>query len=601
MSTINGKVIKISGPAVIADGMTGARMYDICRVGKAGLIGEIIRLNGDTAFLQVYEDTSGLYLGEPVESENVPLSVELGPGLLAGVFDGILRPLENIAQASGDFIARGIRTPALNREKKWSFKATVKKGDKVGPGDILGEVQETKSLVHRVLVPPTVKPSTIKNIQSGNFTVLETLGELEDGTKLQLMHRWGVKSPRPIKRKFEPTKPFITGQRIFDVLFPIALGGNAAIPGPFGSGKTVAEQTLAKFSEADVIIYVGCGERGNEMTDVLAEFPELTDPKTGGPLMDRTVLVVNTSNMPVAAREASIYTGITLAEYYRDMGYAVALMADSTSRWAEALREISSRLEEMPGEEGYPTYLATRLANFYERSGLVETLGSGGRQGSVTIVGAVSPPGGDFSEPVTQATQRIVGGFWALDAQLAYRRHFPSVNWNKSYTLYYGLLQKWFEKEVDPGWTPQRDRMFNLIGKDAALQEIVQLVGPDALQDSERMILEFGRMIREDFLQQNAFHEVDCTCPMKKAYQMLSMILKFYDLGVHAVENKVAVDDITQLPIKEEVDRLKEVPVADFDRVVKDISHRLETDFAQLERKARESLAPKEAAHEAKV
>lgn len=572
---IKGKIIKISGPAVIADGMLGSRMFDIVHVGKDRLIGEIIRLEGETAFIQVYEDTSGLYLGEPVESEGVPLTVELGPGLLSSIFDGIQRPLEKVAGATGDFIARGIHTEALNREKKWAFAPKAKVGDEVGPGDVIGTVQETKNLVHPILVPPDLWGGKVEKISSGEFTVTETVAVV-GGKPLWLMHRWPVKLARPFQRKLEPTEPFVTGQRIFDSLFPIAMGGNAAIPGGFGSGKTVAEQTLAKYANADVIVYVGCGERGNEMTEVLTEFPHLEDPKTGGALMDRTILVVNTSNMPVAAREASVYTGITLAEYYRDLGFGVALMADSTSRWAEALREISSRLEEMPGEEGFPTYLSTRLANFYERSGRVVALGKDGRIGSVTVVGAVSPPGGDFSEPVTQSSQRIIGGFWALDANLAYRRHFPSVNWNKSYTLYDGLLKKWFEEHVSPDWTKNRERLFELIGKDGELQEIVQLVGPDALQDHERLILEFGRMIREDFLQQNAYSPVDGTCPLKKQFLMLETLLAFYDLAESAIRRGAHIDEVTSLPVKEEVDRLKEIPAAEIEQRIAQIRKTME-------------------------
>jgi len=578
---IKGKIIKISGPAVIAEEMTGARMFDIVHVGKATLIGEIIRLDGDTAFIQVYEDTSGLYLGEPVESQGFPLTVELGPGLLSSIFDGIQRPLESVAAQTGDFIARGIHTEALDRKKKWTFNPTVKTGDLIGPGEEIGTVQETEHLLHRILVPPDTQ-GKIKEIRSGNFTITETVATLEGGKTLALSHRWPVKLARPYKQKLEPKEPFITGQRIFDCLFPIAMGGNASIPGGFGSGKTVAEQTLAKFANADVIIYVGCGERGNEMTEVLTEFPHLDDPKTGGALMNRTVLVVNTSNMPVAAREASVYTGMTLAEYYRDMGYDVALMADSTSRWAEALREISSRLEEMPGEEGFPTYLSTRLANFYERSGRVITQGKEGRTGSVTVVGAVSPPGGDFSEPVTQSSMRIIGALWALDSNLAYRRHFPSVNWNRSYTLYYGLLKKWYEENISPDWTHNRERMFELIQKDTQLQEIVQLVGPDALQDSERLILEFGRMIREDFLQQNAYSPVDGSCPLKKQHLMLATLLQFHSLGETAIQRGAHIEEITDLPIKEEVDRMKEIPLAEYEKKIPQIQKELEQQLSAL-------------------
>ena len=588
---IRGKLIKISGPAVIADGMTGARMFDIVDVGKGKLIGEIIRLDGDTAFIQVYEDTFGLYLGEPVESQGAPLTVELGPGLLSSVYDGIQRPLESIASLTGDFISRGVHVDALDHNKIWAFTPTVKEGEEVGPGDVIGTVQETEYLLHRILVPPDIK-GKIKEIKKGSFTVIETVATLEGGKTLALSHKWPVKTARPYQHKLEPTEPFVTGQRIFDCLFPIAMGGNACIPGGFGSGKTVAEQTLAKFCNADIIVYVGCGERGNEMTDVLIEFPELDDPKTGGALMNRTILVVNTSNMPVAAREASVYTGMTLAEYYRDMGYGVALMADSTSRWAEALREISSRLEEMPGEEGFPTYLGTRLANFYERSGRVIAKGKGDRIGSVTVVGAVSPPGGDFSEPVTQSSQRVVGALWALDSNLAYRRHFPSVNWNRSYTLYYGLLKKWYEDNVSPEWTENRDKMFELIQKDTQLQEIVQLVGPDALQDEERLILEFGRMLREGYLQQNAFSPVDGTCPLKKQHLMLSTMLQFYTLAHTALQRGAHIEEITELSIKEEIYRMKEIPIAEFDKTIKTTRQTLEKQMNALGAEKGESKTP---------
>lgn len=576
------KIIKISGPAVIADGMSGAKMYDIVRVGKLGLIGEIIRLDGDTAFIQVYEDTSGLFVGEPVETTNEPLVVELGPGLLTGIFDGIQRPLPDIEKQAGFFISRGLVIDKLSREKKWKFEPKVKAGDKVQGGDVLGIVQETKSLVHHILVPPKVS-GTVKEVKEGEFTVTETVVKLKEGDELAMMHKWPVKQPRPYKRKLSPDEPFITGQRVFDMLFPIALGGTAIVPGGFGTGKTVVEQTLAKYSNADVIVYVGCGERGNEMTDVLTEFPELEDPKTGGPLMDRTVLVVNTSNMPVAAREASVYTGITLAEYFRDMGYSVAIMADSTSRWAEALREISSRLEEMPGEEGYPTYLGTRLANFYERSGRVECLCSDTRTGSVTVVGAVSPPGGDFSEPVTQSSQRVAGALWALDASLAYRRHYPSINWGKSYTLYYEQLRDWFTKNVTDDWNSVREEMIRLQQKDAELQEVVQLVGPDALQDSERLILEVSRMIREGFLQQNAFSPVDASCSLEKQYGMLKAFLSFYSKCKDKIDRGVEIETLLDLPIREDVSRLKEVDEDKFPAHVADLNKNLEDIFANIE------------------
>jgi V/A-type H+-transporting ATPase subunit A len=560
-----GKIFKISGPAVIAKGLTGARMYDIVRVGHEGLIGEIIRLEGDTAFIQVYEDTSGLFVGEPVVSTGEPLTVELGPGMLSTIYDGIQRPLEKIRALKGDFVARGVVVESLDRERKWYFTPKVKPGDVVGPGDILGEVQEYH-FTHRIMVPPNLRGGEVAEIREGEFTVLDVICRLKDGTELTMLSRWPVRVPRPVKRKLEPREPFITGQRILDVLFPVAMGGTAAIPGPFGSGKTVVQQTLSKWSNADIIVYVGCGERGNEMTDVLTEFPELEDPRTGRPLMERTILVANTSNMPVAAREASIYTGVTMAEYWRDQGYRVALMADSTSRWAEALREISSRLEEMPAEEGYPPYLSARLAAFYERAGRAICLGQDERVGAVTIVGAVSPPGGDLSEPVTQATLRIVGTFWALDANLAYRRHFPAINWHRSYSLYQEGLEGWFRKNVAEDFPALRNWAQGILQKEAELQEIVQLVGPDALQDEERMVIEAGKMIREDFLQQSAFHPVDSYCALRKAYGMLRAIHAFHVQAMEALKRGMLIDEILNLPQIEEIARMKELPAEEFDR-----------------------------------
>ncbi|MBU1355327.1 MAG: V-type ATP synthase subunit A [Candidatus Edwardsbacteria bacterium] len=562
---MQGIIQKISGPAVIAKNMMGARMYDIVRVGKLGLVGEIIRLDGDTCFIQVYEDTSGLFVGEKVETTGQPLKVELGPGLLEAIFDGIQRPLDQIKKKEGDFIARGVEVPSLNRDKKWHFQPVAKKGDEISGGDLLGKVQENEWFVHNVMVPPKVKGKIKDIVKEGDYTVTGDIATLEDGTKLQMMHAWPVREPRPFKKKMDPNEMFITGQRILDTLFPVAMGGTAAIPGPFGSGKTVVQQTLAKHSNAQVIIYVGCGERGNEMTEVLTEFPELKDPKTGRPLMERTVLIANTSNMPVAAREASIYTGITLAEYFRDMGFSVAMMADSTSRWAEALREISSRLEEMPGEEGYPTYLSSKLSAFYERAGRTVCLGSDGRIGSVTVVGAVSPPGGDFSEPVTQSTLRIVGTFWALDASLAQRRHFPAINWNRSYSLYAEMLTGWLKENVVGDYDVVRKRAMELLQKEAELQEVVQLVGPDALQDNERMIIEVGKMLREDFLQQHAFSEVDGHCTLEKGYWMLKAILALYDECQKAIsQGKMHINDILNLPQIEQCARFKEVPQKEF-------------------------------------
>ena len=559
MAGAAGKITRISGPAVIAQGLTGARMYDIVRVGKEKLIGEIIRLDGETAFVQVYEDTSGLYVGEPVESTDAPLALELGPGMLSSIYDGIQRPLDKIREAQGDFISRGVVVNSLDRDRKWAFVPKVKTGDRVGPGDILGEVQEY-SYAHRIMVPPDAVGDEVVEIKSGEFTITDIVARLKNGMEIRMMQTWPVRYPRPARRKLDPTELFVTGQRVLDVLFPVAMGGTAAVPGPFGSGKTVVQQTLSKWSNADIIVYVGCGERGNEMTDVLTEFPELEDPRNGRPLMERTILVANTSNMPVAAREASIYTGVTMAEYFRDMGYRVALMADSTSRWAEALREISSRLEEMPAEEGYPPYLASRLSAFYERAGRAVVLGKDERVGAVTVVGAVSPPGGDLSEPVTQSTLRIVGTFWSLDAQLAYRRHFPSINWNRSYSLYEVLLNSWYAKNVSEDFAEQRSWLSNILSREAGLQEVVQLVGPDALQDQERMVIEAGKMIREYFLQQSAFSEIDAFCSLEKAYGMIRGIRAFYETALGALDRGMTIDEVINLPQNEQIARFKEVP-----------------------------------------
>jgi len=564
---IRGSIIKIAGPAVIARGMTGARMYDVVRVGTEGLLGEIIRLDGDTAFVQVYEDTSGLYIGEPVESTGTPLTVELGPGLLYGVFDGILRPLEAVRRQKGDFIARGAVVEALDRARRWAFTPTVAPGDRVGPGDAVGWVQEF-GFTHRILVPPFVTGGEVAEVRRGEVTVADTVCRLKDGTALSLMHRWPVRQPRPVRQRLDPREPFVTGQRIIDILFPVAMGGTAAIPGPFGAGKTVMQQTLAKWGDADVIIYVGCGERGNEMTHVLDEFPELIDPRTGRPLMERTIIIANTSNMPVAAREASVYTGITLAEYWRDQGLKVAMMADSTSRWAEAMREISSRLEEMPAEEGYPSYLSSRLAAFYERAGRAVCIGQPERTGSITVVGAVSPPGGDFSEPVTQATLRIVGTFWALDDRLASRRHFPAINWLRSYSLYSQLFAPWYRDHMPADFEELRNRAGALLQREAELQEIVQLVGPDALQDDQRMVIEAGKMLREDFLQQSAFSDVDSDCPLPKSYGILKAILRFYDEASAALRRGMLLDDILNLKQIEEIGRMKDVPKDRFDAYI---------------------------------
>lgn len=556
-----GIIKKIAGPAVIAENLEGAKMYDIVRVGKEKLVGEIIRLDGETAFVQVYEDTNGLQVGEEVVTTGLPLAVELGPGMLNGIFDGIQRPLDKIQEASGMYISRGIEVSPLDRTKKWSFTPMKKVGDEVKGGDVLGTVPEF-SFTHKILVPPD-KAGRIKRIvAAGEYTIDDTIAELEDGTVLRLSHRWPVRKARPIQRKLDPNEPFLTGMRILDVLFPLTAGGTAAIPGPFGSGKTVTQQSIAKYGDADIVVYVGCGERGNEMTDVLVEFPELEDPKTGGPLMHRTILIANTSNMPVAAREASLYTGITVAEYFRDQGYKVSLMADSTSRWAEALREIASRLEEMPAEEGYPPYLSSRLSAFYERSGKVITLA--GEQGAVSVIGAVSPAGGDFSEPVTQATLRITGGFWALDAQLARARHFPAINWARSYSLFLNILEPWYRQNVAPDYPELRTQLITILQREADLQQVVQLVGPDALQDAERLTLEVGRIAREDFLQQNGFDPVDASCSMSKAYGMMQMIVNLYKTAEAALQRGATIADFLSDPVIEKMGRARYVPEAEF-------------------------------------
>ncbi|OOV14325.1 V-type ATP synthase subunit A [Deinococcus sp. LM3] len=571
-----GVVQSIAGPAVIADGMYGAKMYDIVRVGNERLVGEIIRLDGNTAFVQVYEDTSGLTVGEPVATTGLPLSVELGPGMLNGIYDGIQRPLDKIREASGDFIARGIEVSSLDRTKKWSFTPTAQVGDTVGGSAILGTVPEF-SFTHKVLTPPDKSGKLAWIAPAGEYTIDDTVAKLEDGTELRMAHYWPVRAPRPVAKKLDPSLPFLTGMRILDVLFPLVMGGAAAIPGPFGSGKTVTQQSVAKYGNADIVVYVGCGERGNEMTDVLVEFPELEDPKTGGPLMHRTILIANTSNMPVAAREASVYTGITLAEYFRDQGYSVSLMADSTSRWAEALREISSRLEEMPAEEGYPPYLGAKLAAFYERAGAVKTLA--GDDGAVSVIGAVSPAGGDMSEPVTQATLRITGAFWRLDAGLARRRHFPAINWNGSYSLFTPILDSWYRANVGEDFPELRQRIGNLLQQEAALQEVVQLVGPDALQDNERLIIEAGRMLRQDFLQQNGFDPVDASASMPKNYGLMQMFLKFYDQAEVALKDGATIDEIVQSPVIEKLARARYTAEGDFAAYRDDVLSELDTTF----------------------
>jgi len=548
-----GRIYRVAGPVVTVVGIE-AKMYDLVKVGDEGLMGEVIEIDEDKFIIQVYEDTSGLRPGEPAENTGLPLSVELGPGLLSSIYDGIQRPLPVLNAQLGDFIERGVAASGLDHSKKWDFVPEVTPGEEVHAGQAIGHVQETPHLQHKIMVPPE-KGGTIKTIASGEHTVDDVICTLNDGTELKLMQEWPVRVSRPSVEKLMPDVPLVTGQRIMDALFPVAKGGTAAIPGPFGSGKTVAQQQLAKWSDTQIVVYIGCGERGNEMADVLTEFPELLDPQTNAPLMDRTVLVANTSNMPVAAREASVYTGVTIAEYFRDMGYDVSLMADSTSRWAEAMREISSRLEEMPGEEGYPAYLAARLSEFYERSGRVKTLG--GNEGSITIIGAVSPAGGDFSEPVTQNTLRIVKVFWALDSKLSQRRHFPSINWLDSYSLYTQNLAEWFIDHVAGDWEELRMRAMAILQKENELQEVVQLVGSDALPDDEQLTLEVARMIREYFLQQNAYHEVDTYCPLKKQHDILAAIMVYDDLARKALNMGRLVDEIVNVPAKSELAQIK--------------------------------------------
>ncbi len=577
-----GKISKIAGPLVVATGMREANMFDVVRVSDSKLIGEIIEMHGDRASIQVYEETSGLGTGEPVESTGEPLSVELGPGLIEGIFDGIQRPLEKIRELVGNSLVRGVEVPALDREKKWHFVPKVKAGDKVVGGDILGTVQETEIVEHRIMVKPGVV-GTVKSIAEGDYTVTEQIGSIEtaNGEELPvtLMQKWPVRRGRPFEKKLAPNVPLVTGQRVVDTLFPIAKGGVAAIPGPFGSGKTVTQHQLAKWAEADIVVYIGCGERGNEMTDVLNEFPELIDPHTGKSLMERTVLIANTSDMPVAAREASIYTGITIAEYFRDMGYSVALMADSTSRWAEALREMSGRLEEMPGEEGYPAYLGSRLAQFYERAGRVISLGSDGREGALSVIGAVSPPGGDISEPVSQATLRIVKVFWGLDSALAYKRHFPAINWLTSYSLYADSLGSWFNENVSDEWTTLRARLMALLSDEASLDEIVKLVGMDALSPTDRLKMETARSIREDFLHQLAFHEVDTYSSLRKQYLMMKLVLRFYDGSLDALKKGADIEKLVSIPSRESIGRFKYVPEKDIEDTYKTVCAAIDSEI----------------------
>ena len=565
MST--GVIKKVAGPLVIASGMRDANMFDVVRVSSQRLIGEIIEMHGDEASIQVYEETSGLGPGEPVESMGVPMSVELGPGLIASIYDGIQRPLDDIMKISGNNLKRGVEVPSLKRDRKWEFVPAVKAGDQVESGDVIGTVQETVLVQQKIMVPYGVR-GTVKEIRAGSFTVEETvavISEEQGDRELTMMQKWPVRQGRPYRKKLPPKMPLVTGQRVIDTFFPLAKGGVAAVPGPFGSGKTVIQHQLAKWAEADIVVYIGCGERGNEMTDVLNEFPELKDPKTGQPLMQRTVLIANTSDMPVAAREASIYTGITIAEYFRDMGYSVALMADSTSRWAEALREMSGRLEEMPGEAGYPAYLGSRLAQFYERAGHVISLGKEGREGALSVIGAVSPPGGDTSEPVSQATLRIVKVFWGLDSNLAYKRHFPAINWLNSYSLYLDDMEKWFNAEVAPDWMEGRQKMMTLLQEEAELEEIVKMVGMDALSPGDRLKMEAARSIREDFLHQNSFHETDTYTSLKKQYMMMKLVNAFYDRASAALSQGASLQKLISMPVREQIGRFKYVREDDLD------------------------------------
>ncbi len=575
---ITGNIIKIAGPVIVADGMRGTKVHEMVRVGELGLIGEIIELHGETATVQVYEETAGIKPGEKIESTGGPLSVELGPGILKSIYDGIQRPLDEIKALSGDFIPRGVDVPAIDKSKDWEFKPTLSVGDEVNGGDIIGTVDETSAIVHKVMVPPNVSGKIKSIVSQGKYNVTQDIAEIETNSgveAIQMMQVWPVRVGRPYVEKLDPDVPLITGQRVQDTFFCLAKGGTAAMPGPFGSGKTVTQQQLAKWADADIVVYIGCGERGNEMTEVLTEFPELEDPKTGNPLMDRTVLIANTSNMPVAAREACVYTGITIAEYFRDMGYDVALMADSTSRWAEAMRELSGRLEEMPGEEGYPAYLASRLAQFYERAGRITTIGSHQAESSVTVVGAVSPPGGDLSEPVTQNTLRIAKVFWALDASLADRRHFPSINWLNSYSLYLDDVTKWWTSEIGSDWRDLRNTAMALLQKESELDEIVQLVGPDALPQKDRVTLEAARMLREDFLQQNAYDEVDTYCSPSKQYNMLKTILQYNTNAQAALSDGADINKLVTLDVRADLDRMKYIPEDDFDAKVEDIRSRI--------------------------
>lgn len=577
---MKGKIVKVSGPLIIAEGMSGVKMYDVVRVSEKKLIGEVIELRGDRASIQVYEETSMLGPGEEVVSTDEPLSVELAPGLIEGIFDGIQRPLNQLIAKSGNRIERGVSVSALDHDKKWYFAATAKKGEQVSSGDVIGIVQENQVIEHKIMIPIGVE-GVIEEINSGSFTIDETIAKVKtkDGIRdITMLQKWPVRKGRPYKEKLPPTTPLITGQRVIDTLFPIAKGGVAAVPGPFGSGKTVVQHQLAKWADADIIVYVGCGERGNEMTDVLNEFPHLSDPKTGEPLMKRTVLIANTSDMPVAAREASIYTGITIAEYFRDMGYSVAIMADSTSRWAEALREMSGRLEEMPGEEGYPAYLSSRLAEFYERAGIVRLKCSGERIGSITAIGAVSPPGGDMSEPVSQATLRIVKVFWGLSASLAYKRHFPAIDWLVSYSLYSERLSEWYAQNVGEDWNTYRAEAMRILQEESQLDEIVRLVGMDALSSGDRLTMEVAKSLREDYLHQNAFHEIDTYSSMNKQYKMLKLMIDYYHTAQDALANGIALNEILTVPAKDGIGRCKyigETEINKFDELNSDMRNQI--------------------------
>ena len=582
-----GKITKVSGPLIEASGLTDANIYDVVEVSKDKLIGEIIEMRGDVASIQVYEETTGIGPGDDVISTGHPLSVELGPGMLEHMYDGIQRPLQKLEDLAGNFLKRGVTAPALNRETKWEFKPTMKAGDELVPGDILGTVEETTVLTHKIMVPSGIS-GKLKDIKEGSYTVEETIAiiETEDGDKeINMIQKWPVRQARPSKRKLDPDEPLITGQRVIDTFFPVAKGGTSAIPGPFGSGKTVVQHQIAKFADADMVVYVGCGERGNEMTDVLNEFPELIDPKTGESIMKRTVLIANTSNMPVAAREASIYTGITLGEYFRDMGYNVAMMADSTSRWAEALREMSGRLEEMPGDEGFPAYLASRIADFYERSGKVDVLGNRDEEGSLTVIGAVSPPGGDLSEPVTQATLRIVKVFWGLDYDLSYQRHFPAINWLNSYSLYQDKMDRYIDTNVNEEFSTMRKRAMSLLAQEQSLQEVVRLVGRDALSDDDKLKLDVTKSLREDYLQQNAFHDVDTYCSLKKQNIMLDLILYNYDRSLEALSAGAKLDNLEDLPVHEKITRAKFIHEDDIDKL-KDIKDEIDQEIGGLQREA---------------